>query len=94
MMSKERDLFLTWMRTRPGGVYQSSIQATEATRLFGMIAAALREEREACARRIEARACHIRDHGPTTPEGLLTSLAGAQVGALLDAAASLREDAP
>jgi len=49
-----------------------------------------RGEREACARDIEALAVAIRDNGPTTPEGLLTAIAGAQVGALLDAAASLR----
>jgi len=96
-VERARDLFLTWMRTRPGGVYQSSIQSTEATRLFGMIAAALRDERERCARHIEARAVALRDNGPTTPEGVLTGIAGAQVGALLDAAASLRTgrgDAP
>jgi len=55
------------------------------------------DERERCARHIEARAVAIRDHGPTTADGLLTGIAGAQVGALLDAAASLRTgrgDAP
>ena len=36
-----RDLFRTWMQTRPAGVYQSSIMFTEATRLCEMIAAAL-----------------------------------------------------
>jgi len=51
---------------------------------------ARRDERERCARHIEARAVALRDHGPTTPEGVLTGIAGAQVGALLDAAASLR----
>ena len=50
----------------------------------------LRDERERCARHIEALAVAIRDHGPKTPEGLLTGIAGAQVGVLLDAAASLR----
>jgi len=55
------------------------------------------EAREACARHIEALAVALRDHGSKTPEGLLTGIAGAQVGALLDAAASLRTgrgDAP
>ena len=57
------------------------------------LAAAVRLERERCARHIEARAIALRDHGPVTPGGLLTALAGAQVGALLDAAASLRNAA-
>ena len=59
-------------------------------RIAAALVAARREERERCARAIEARACQLRDHGPATPEGLLTALAGAQVGALLDAAISLR----
>ena len=54
------------------------------------VTAAAIEERERCARHIEALAVALRDHGPTTSEGLLTSLAGAMVGALFDAAASLR----
>jgi hypothetical protein len=49
------------------------------------------EERERCARHIESLAVAIRDGGPTTAEGLLTAIAGAQVGVLLDAAASLRK---
>ena len=52
--------------------------------------AACREERERCARHIEAHAIALRDHGPTTAEGVLTAIAGAQVGALLDAAADVR----
>jgi uncharacterized membrane protein YqiK len=47
-------------------------------------------ERELCARHIEALAIAIRDNGPKSAEGLLTATAGAQVGALFDAAASLR----
>jgi len=47
-------------------------------------------ERELCARHIEALACHIRDHGTVSHDGPFVSLAGAIVGALLDAAASLR----
>lgn len=58
--------------------------------LVAALAAARSEERECCARAIEARAYQLRDHGPTSPEGLLTALAGAQVGALLDAASLLR----
>ena len=40
---------------------------TERTR-EKMAAAARREERERCARHVEARAIAIRDHGPVTPE--------------------------
>lgn len=46
--------------------------------------------REQAAKLIEARAIAIRDNGPKSSEGLLTALAGAQVGALLDAAAAVR----
>ena len=65
---------------------------TEAAlrRLLHLAEAIHREERELCARHIEARAIELRDHGPKSAEGLLTGIAGAQVGALMDAAASLR----
>jgi hypothetical protein len=53
-------------------------------------AAGVQEERERCAKHIEALAINIRDNGPKSAEGLLTAIAGAHVGALLDAAISLR----
>ena len=64
--------------------------ATDDVALRPALSRARRDERERCARHIEAIACHIRDTGPTTAEGLLESLAGTAVGVLLDAAASLR----
>jgi hypothetical protein len=66
------------------------VPAADDVALRPALRRARREERELCARHIEARAIYLRDHGPTSPDGLLTALAGAQVGALLDAAASLR----
>ena len=67
-------------------------EVTEAAlrRLLSTRITARQGERELCAREIEARACRIRDHGQKTPEGLLTAMAGAQLDALLDAAAALR----
>jgi hypothetical protein len=53
-------------------------------------AAGVREERERCARHIEALAIAIRDNGPKSAEGLLTATAGAQVGVLFDAAVAIR----
>lgn len=37
-MAQAKELLLSWMQTRPGGVYQSSIQATEFKRLVGIVA--------------------------------------------------------
>jgi hypothetical protein len=56
-----------------------------------IISAHRREERELCARQVEALAIAIRDNGPKSAEGLLTAVAGAQVGVLFDAADSLRK---
>jgi len=52
------------------------------------------EGREHCARHFEALAVAIRDHGPKTAEGVLTAMAGAHFGALLDAAAAARAGYP
>ncbi len=49
-----------------------------------------REGRLTCVQHLEALAINIRDNGPKNAEGLLTAIAGAHVGALLDAAISLR----
>jgi len=43
-----------------------------------------------CARHFEALAVAIRDHGPQTAEGVLTAMAGAHFGALMEAAAVIR----
>lgn len=94
----ERDLANAYLRLRAliPGAYDTP-HAPTPEQVWETTEAALRrllqerdDARELCARHIEARACHIRDHGPTSPEGLLTALAGAQVGALLDAASLLR----
>jgi hypothetical protein len=37
-LAQAKELLLSWMQTRPGGVYQSSIQATEFARLVEIIA--------------------------------------------------------
>jgi hypothetical protein len=56
--------------------------------------ASAEEMRERCAQHIEALAIAIRDNGPKSAEGLLTAIAGAQVGVLFDAADSLRNASP
>ncbi len=44
---RARELFQTWMKTRPADTYQSSIMSTEATRLVAMIADAFADTGEA-----------------------------------------------
>ena len=93
ILAEATDDFVAAQRLAP---YPKTPDVFTHERIGGAIDAARREEREACARHVEALAVAIRDHGPTTAEGLLTAAGGAMVGALLDAAASLRltRDAP
>jgi hypothetical protein len=53
-----KELLLSWMRTRPAGVYQSSIMQLELERLIVLIdahiAKAVAAERERCAKIAEA----------------------------------------